>query len=80
MLVDARIRPAGIAFVNVGQPVEVKLAACEYTVYGGLQCVVHGISPDALGDPEMTNTPGDPCCLALVLAEGSRLHKADEVL
>ena len=80
VLVEARIRPADIGFVKVGQPVEVKLSAYEYTVYGGLQGTVHSISPDALGDPEKANTPGGTYYRALVLAEGNRLRKADKVL
>lgn len=52
VLVEARVRPADIGFVKVGQPVAVKLSAYDPTVYGALRGKVLSISPDALGDPE----------------------------
>ena len=50
ILVEARVKPADIGFVRVGQPAVVKLSAYEYTVYGGLQGKIVSISPDAIGD------------------------------
>ena len=50
--VEARVRPADIGFVKVGQPVAIKLSAYDATVYGALKGKVVSISPDALGDPE----------------------------
>ncbi|MBI3368905.1 MAG: HlyD family type I secretion periplasmic adaptor subunit [Burkholderiales bacterium] len=52
VLVEVRIKPSDIGFVRVGQPVEIKLSAYEYTVYGSLKGNVTSISPDALGDAE----------------------------
>jgi membrane fusion protein, adhesin transport system len=52
VLVEARVRPADIGFVRVGQPVEIKLSAYEYTIFGALKGRVEVLSPDALGDPE----------------------------
>jgi membrane fusion protein, adhesin transport system len=52
VLVEARVPPADIGFVKVGQPVEIKLSAYEYTLYGGLKGTVQSISPDALGDAD----------------------------
>ena len=52
VLVEARVPPSDIGFVKVGQPVEIKLTAYEYGVYGGLKGTVQSISPDALGDPD----------------------------
>jgi adhesin transport system membrane fusion protein len=74
VLVEARIRPADIGFVKVGQPVEVKLSAYEYTIYGGLKGVVQSISPDALGDPDRAASPEGTWYRALVRAEGGTLH------
>ncbi|MBL8349007.1 MAG: HlyD family type I secretion periplasmic adaptor subunit [Burkholderiaceae bacterium] len=51
VLVELRIKPADIGFVKVGQPVEIKLSAYDYTVYGSLHGKVETVSPDALGDP-----------------------------
>jgi membrane fusion protein, adhesin transport system len=50
--VEARIRPADIGFVQVGQSALVKLTAFDFTVYGGLQGRVASISPDAVSDGE----------------------------
>ena len=50
VLVEARVKPADIGFVKVGQEVKIKLSAYEYTVYGGLAGTVLSISPDAITD------------------------------
>jgi len=52
VLIEARIKPRDIGFVRVGQTAEVKLAAYDYTTYGGLRGKIEYISPDALGDTE----------------------------
>ena len=72
VLVEARIQPADIGFVKVGQAVEIKLSAYEYTVYGGLKGTVQSISPDALGDPDRPG-PDGTWYRALVRAERSTL-------
>ena len=74
VLVEARITPADIGFVRVGQPVEIKLSAYEYTVYGSLKGVVHMISPDALGDPERAAQPEGTWYRALVRADTATLQ------
>lgn len=50
VLVEARVKPSEIGFLRVGQTAEVKLAAYDYTTYGGLKGKIEYISPDALGD------------------------------
>lgn len=50
LLVEAQLKPADIGFVRVGQPVQVKLSAYDFNIYGGLQGTLEYISPDALGD------------------------------
>lgn len=50
--VEAKIRPADIGFVRVGQTATMKLSAYEYNTYGGLSGRIESISPDALGDPD----------------------------
>jgi len=80
VLVEARVRPADIGFVRVGQPVEVKLSAYEYTVYGGLKGVVQTISPDALGDPDRASTPEGTWYRALVRADSGTLKLGDKEL
>ena len=73
VLVEARVRPADIGFVKVGQPVLIKLSAYEYTIYGGLRGVVQSISPDALGDPERAASPDGTWYRALVRADSNSL-------
>jgi adhesin transport system membrane fusion protein len=52
VLVEARLKPRDVGFVRVGQKAEVKLAAYDYTTYGGLHGKIEYISPDALGDAD----------------------------
>ncbi len=52
VLVELRIKPADIGFVQAGQDVQVKLSAYDYTTYGVMRGRVDVISPDALGDPD----------------------------
>jgi membrane fusion protein, adhesin transport system len=81
VLVEARIKPAEIGFVRVGQPAEIKLAAYDYTVYGGLKGTVEYISPDALGDGERTNGGPDATWYrALVRADAGTLRARGKVL
>lgn len=50
LIVEARVRPADIAFVKIGQPASVKVDAYDYTIYGWLDGEVSYISPDTLTD------------------------------
>ncbi len=50
LVVEARMRPADIAFIKIGQPASVKLDAYDYTVHGWLEGTVSYISPDTLTD------------------------------
>ena len=74
LVVEARVLPADIGFVKVGQPVEIKLSAYEYTIYGSLKGQVQSISPDALGDPDRAASPDGTWYRALVRANGGDLH------
>jgi len=77
VLVEARVPPADIGFIKVGQPVEVKLTAYEYTLYGGLKGSVQSISPDALGDGEKSE---GSYYRALIRADRSTLKAAGKPL
>jgi adhesin transport system membrane fusion protein len=81
VLVEARIRPADIGFVQVGQEVVVKLSAYEYGVYGGLKGQVQSISPDVLGDAEKA-LPGTEAGYfkAMIRADRSSLRAGDKPL
>lgn len=50
LLVEARIRPADIAFIHTGQAASVKVDAYDYTLYGWLDGKVSYLSPDTLTD------------------------------
>jgi membrane fusion protein, adhesin transport system len=79
VLIEARIKPSDIGFVRVGQPVEIKLSAYEYTIFGMLRGRVEVISPDALGDPERSGQTGT-WYRALVRAEGEGLVHRGQTL
>jgi adhesin transport system membrane fusion protein len=50
MIVEAKVRPADIAFIRPGLPASVKLDAYDYTVYGTLSGEVIYISADTLNE------------------------------
>lgn len=78
VLVEARVRPADIGFVRVGQHVEIKLTAYDFAVYGTLKGEVEVISPDALGDADK-GAEGS-YYRALVRADPSTLKKGQKPL
>ena len=45
LLVEAKVRPADIAFLHPGQVAKVKITAYDYAVYGYLDAVVEGDVP-----------------------------------
>jgi membrane fusion protein, adhesin transport system len=51
LLVEAKVRPADIAFISPGQRALVKITAYDFSQYGGLSGVVEQISADSLFDP-----------------------------
>jgi len=50
LLVEARVRPADIAFVRTGLDAMVKLTAYDFSIYGGLAGTVDHVSADAIVD------------------------------
>jgi adhesin transport system membrane fusion protein len=52
LLVEARVRPADIAFIHPGQKSMVKITAYDFSIYGGLEGVVQEISADTIQDPK----------------------------
>lgn len=61
MLVEAYVKPADVAFLEVGQAAVVKLTAYDFNKYGGLDGVIEHISPDTLRDEkERARRPGTP--------------------
>lgn len=54
LVVEARVRPADIAFIGAGQKATVKLTAYDFSIYGGLPAEVVDISADSI-----TNEKGE---------------------
>jgi adhesin transport system membrane fusion protein len=50
LLVEAKVRPADVAFLRPGQPAMVKITAYDFSIYGGLKAQVEDISADTIKD------------------------------
>jgi membrane fusion protein, adhesin transport system len=48
LIVEAKLKPAEVAFIREGLPATVKLDAYDYSIFGSLKGVVHYISADTL--------------------------------
>jgi adhesin transport system membrane fusion protein len=75
LLVEARIRPSDIAFVSAGQRAVVKLAAYDYSIYGGLEARVEYVSADSM-QPQQ----GEPYFVAHVRTDTSGLAFQGKIL
>jgi len=51
-LVEAKIKPADVGHLQVGQKARVRISAYESSIYGSLDGVIETISPDAIEDPK----------------------------
>ena len=52
LLVELRISPVDIAYINVGQFARLKFSAYDFAVHGSLQGIVIFVSADTITDPE----------------------------
>ncbi len=68
LLVEARVRPADIAFLHPDQKAIVKFSAYDYAIYGGLEANVELISADTIA-----NEKGESFYLVRVRTERSHL-------
>lgn len=50
LLVEAKIRPADVAFLRPGEDAMVKITAYDFSIYGGLTAKLEEISADAIKD------------------------------
>jgi len=50
LLVEAKIKPADIGFLHVGQPARVSITAYDSALYGSMDGEIETISPDAIAD------------------------------
>ncbi|MBO9685077.1 HlyD family type I secretion periplasmic adaptor subunit [Roseateles chitosanitabidus] len=55
ILIEARIKPKDIGYIQVGQTAVIKLNGYDFNVNGGLHAKVEYVSPDALGETEKNN-------------------------
>jgi len=74
LLVEARIRPADIAFLRPGQSAMVKLTAYDFSIYGGLEAELEHISADTIVDKES----GDSYYLIRLRTDKNYLEKGGE--
>lgn len=70
LLVEARVRPADIAFIHNGQPAVVKVTAFDFAIFGGLDGTVENVSADTLIDP----TTKEPFYTVIVRTKDSTLQ------
>jgi len=52
LLIEARIRPADIAFLHPGQKAMIKITAYDFSIFGGLDGVLEAISADTIEDDD----------------------------
>ena len=75
LLVEARIRPADIAFLRPGQRATVKVSAYDFTIYGGLIGRLERISADTIVDER-----GDAYYRVIIRTEDNALTFSDRRL
>ncbi len=75
LLVEARIKPADIAFIHPEQDAMVKITAYDFSIYGGLKGKVVDISPDSI-----TNEKGESFYHIRVRTDQTELKRKGEVL
>ena len=75
LIIEARVRPADIAFLHPSQPAVVKITAYDFSIYGGLKGEVIDISADTL-----TNEEGETFYRVRVRTNETSLTRKDEVL
>ncbi|WP_371233272.1 HlyD family type I secretion periplasmic adaptor subunit [Pseudomonas sp. QE6] len=80
LLVEAKIRPADVAFLRPGLPATVKISAYDFAIYGGLTGKVELISPDTIKDDEMARQgrPDTSFYRVLIRTDEAELSKGDK--
>lgn len=81
-LIEARVKPGDIGFLQVGQKAKIKLAAYDFTIYGGLEGSIESISPDAIGDPDRATSGGADATYYRVMlrVDNNTLHEKGKAL
>jgi adhesin transport system membrane fusion protein len=80
LLVEAKIRPADVAFLRPGLAATVKISAYDFAIYGGLKGKVELISPDTIKDDEMARAgrPDTSFYRVLIRTDEAELTKGDK--
>lgn len=77
LLIEARVKPADIAFLQTGQPATVKLSAYDYSIYGGFDAVLEQIGVDTVLPETPAERDDDPYYLIRVRTTSNRLDSLD---
>ncbi|MFG6428284.1 HlyD family type I secretion periplasmic adaptor subunit [Roseateles sp. LYH14W] len=81
VLIEARVPPREVGFIQVGQRAIMKISGYDYNVNGGLKGAIEMISADTLGDNEKLTPGGDARYYrALVRADENNLMRNGEPL
>lgn len=75
LLIEARIRPADVAFLHPGQPAMIKISAYDFSIYGGLKGHLEQISADTIKDEN-----GDSFYIIRLRTEENSLQRGEQVL
>ncbi len=79
-LIEARVKPGEIGFLQVGQVAKVKLTAYDSTIYGALDGRIDSISPDAIGDPDRGGTADPTYYRVMLRVDANTLHEKGKSL
>ena len=77
LLIEAKVRPADIAFLKPGQKATVKLSAYDFSIYGGLAATLEHISADTLV-PDKPNERPEPYYQIRVRTKTNKLSGWDK--
>lgn len=83
LLVEVKIKPQDVAFLQEGMPALVKVTAYDFSIYGGLQGTVKHISPDTLREESRTavaNTGEEAYYRVLVQTQETSIRKDNKIL
>ncbi|HEY0956419.1 MAG TPA: HlyD family type I secretion periplasmic adaptor subunit [Roseateles sp.] len=81
VLIEARVPPSEVGFIQIGQRAIMKIAGYDYNINGGLEGHIEMISADTLGDNEKLTPTGDARYYrALVRADTNTLKRNGEPL
>ena len=78
LLIEAKIRPADIAFIRPGQEAKIKITAYDFSIYGGLSASLERISADTIRDDE--NPEGERFYRVYLRTDTNALHYQGENL